>query len=260
MHRLLARRPLAIGHRGAAALAPENTLEAIAAGVAAGADLVEVDVVALADGTIVLHHGTQRLPRDDGRGSSSLERLRLPELRRLVPELTTLDEALAFLHERSPETGIHLDIKRPGYESELAQVLRRHRPSAGVIASSCSTAILRRLARLEPRLTLARTYPCDRLGLVGRSPLRPAAAAGATLARRILPLRVGSLLRRAGAKVACLHHSVVSPAVVGRCHAEGAAVLAWTVNDEKTLRRVLAAGVDGVVMDDPRLLTATLGP
>ncbi|MER3410266.1 MAG: hypothetical protein C4306_09240 [Thermoleophilia bacterium] len=259
VHRLLDRRPLAIGHRGAAALAPENTLQAIAAGVEAGADLVEVDVVALADGTIVLHHA--RGPaRENGFRPSRPERLRLAELRRVVPELATLDEALAFLRERSPQTGIHLDVKKPGYESELAHVIRRHRLPTSVIVSSCSAASLRRLGRLEPGLTLARTYPCDRLGLVGRSPLRPAAAGGAALARRLLPLRVESLLRAARARVACLHHSVVSPAVVSRCHAQGVAVLAWTVNDERTLKRVLGAGVDGVVMDDPRLLRGTLAP
>ena len=47
-------RPLVIGHRGAAAVAPENTIEALAAGVEAGADAVEFDVgVGLLLGTVV---------------------------------------------------------------------------------------------------------------------------------------------------------------------------------------------------------------
>jgi glycerophosphoryl diester phosphodiesterase len=50
-----------------------------------------------------------------------------------------------------------------------------------------------------------------------------------------------------------LHYALVSRRLVERCHARGAAVLAWTVLDEKALRSVLVAGVDGVIANDPRL-------
>jgi glycerophosphoryl diester phosphodiesterase len=50
-----------------------------------------------------------------------------------------------------------------------------------------------------------------------------------------------------------LHYSVVSPAAVERAHAHGAAVFAWTVDDEPVLARMLAAGVDGVITNDPRI-------
>jgi glycerophosphoryl diester phosphodiesterase len=253
-------RPLAIGHRGAAALAPGNTLRAIAAALAAGADVVEVDVLGLRDGTLILAHSDDLAELSHGAARGRIGQRRLAELRRVAPELVTLEEALGYLGERSPTTGVHLDLKRGGYEADLVRVLRRHRAVRRAFASSCSAASLRRLARLEPDLDLALTYPCDRLGLVGRAPLRPAASLGAAAARRLLPRRIGSLLRRARAGMACLHHSVVSPAVVRSCHAHGARVLAWTVNDPGTLSRVLRAGVDGVVMDDPRLLADTLAP
>ena len=48
--------PLRIGHRGAAALAPENTLGSFRAAVEAGVDLVEFDVLDLRDGTLVVAH------------------------------------------------------------------------------------------------------------------------------------------------------------------------------------------------------------
>jgi glycerophosphoryl diester phosphodiesterase len=50
-----------------------------------------------------------------------------------------------------------------------------------------------------------------------------------------------------------LHHWVVSRAAVDRAHARGAAVFAWTVDDEPTLERVVSAGVDGVITNDPRI-------
>lgn len=219
--------------------------------------MVELDVIALRDGTLVLAHSDDLAEVSHGAARGRVGGRRLRELRRLAPELATLDEALGFLSERSPETGLHLDMKGGGYEEELVWVLRRHGAVSRALASSCSVGRLRRLARLEPGLALARTYPCDRLGLAGRMP-RSLASLGAAAVRRALPLRASSLLGAARATAFSLHHSVVSSAVVRRCHARGAAVLVWTVNDRATLARVVEAGVDGVVTDDPRLLTDRL--
>ena len=71
--------------------------------------------------------------------------------------------------------------------------------------------------------------------------------------RRTLPLRIVRMLDRARASAAMLHHRVISRAAVERAHAHGAAVFAWTVDDEAALERVLAAGVDGVITNDPRI-------
>ena len=53
-------RPLVIGHRGAAAVAPENTLAALEAAVAAGVDLVEFDI----SPGLLLAHSELELPAD----------------------------------------------------------------------------------------------------------------------------------------------------------------------------------------------------
>jgi glycerophosphoryl diester phosphodiesterase len=57
-----------------------------------------------------------------------------------------------------------------------------------------------------------------------------------------------------------LHHAVVSAAAVERAHARGAAVWAWTVDDPIEAERVVRAGVDAVITNDPAFLTATLMP
>ena len=66
------------------------------------------------------------------------------------------------------------------------------------------------------------------------------------------------MLDRAGATVATLHYLVATRAVIASCHAHGAAVWAWTVDDPRAVRRLDAAGVDGIVSNDPRVLAATL--
>jgi glycerophosphoryl diester phosphodiesterase len=50
-----------------------------------------------------------------------------------------------------------------------------------------------------------------------------------------------------------LHYSVVSRAAVARAHDHGASVFVWTVDEEPLLERMLAAGVDAVITNDPRI-------
>jgi glycerophosphoryl diester phosphodiesterase len=81
-------------------------------------------------------------------------------------------------------------------------------------------------------------------------------ALGLRALRRRLPRLIGGWLERAGAAAAVLHHALVSPAAVERCHARGAAVWVWTVNDAQTAARLADWGADAIITDDPR----TLGP
>jgi glycerophosphoryl diester phosphodiesterase len=50
-----------------------------------------------------------------------------------------------------------------------------------------------------------------------------------------------------------MHRSLVTPKSVRAVHRRGAAAITWTVDDPEELARVDAAGVDGVVTNDPRL-------
>lgn len=222
-----------VGHRGAAALAPENTLASIERALEVGVDMVELDVVPLADGSLVLAHD----PPADG--------ARLP----------TLDEALALVRER--DVDVLLDVKGPGYEAELAEAVRRHGWVERTLVSSCHAESVRLLGQLEPGLRRGLTYPFDRLGISSRRLLRPATRAGLAALRAALPRRIGGLLARADASVATLNHAVVSAAVVRSCHARGAQVLAWTVDDPALAARLAALGVDGIISDDPTVVPGT---
>jgi glycerophosphoryl diester phosphodiesterase len=230
-------RPLLIGHKGAAALEPENTLRSLSRAVELGCDLVEFDVLAL-DGGLVLGHSPQEVPADPA----------------------SLDDALALL-AAADGVGIQIDLKWHGYEVETVDAVRRHGLVDRTLVSTCHARSLHELAAVEPGLTRGITYPFDRRSVSQRRALAPLTAAALVALRRVLPLRIGGLLSGARASVAVLHHSVVSRAAVTRAHARGAAVLAWTVDHVPTLERVVAAGVDGVITNDPRLLSHyTPGP
>jgi glycerophosphoryl diester phosphodiesterase len=221
-------RPLRIGHRGASALAPENTLESIALAVELGCDLVEFDVHAVA-GSLVLAHDRPRTAKG------------LPEL----------DDALAYL--ASTGAGIQLDLKSHGAEREVAAAVRRHALVERTLVSSFRSATLRALHAVEPALRLGRTYPQDRTGLAQRRFVAPLVKPGLLALRRALARRIGGLLAGARAGVAVLHWQVLSEAVVTRCRALDAPVLVWTVDDPAVLRRVDELGVDGVITNDPRI-------
>jgi len=250
-------RILRVGHKGAAALEPENTLRSLARAVELGVDLVEFDVLDLEDGTLVLAHSDDLREVSHGAAGGRVRTLSLADLRGVAPELPTLDEALAFFADR-PAVGVHLDLKRHGYEEAVLDALRRHGLVERALVSTVHGAGLRTLARLEPALARGLTYPWDRHGLSRPRALAPATLAALEALRRVLPYRIGRLLAAAEATAAVLQWRVVTRAAVRRCHAVGAPVLAWTVDSPALLRRLARAGVDGVVTNDPRIFVTTL--
>ncbi len=247
-------RPLRIGHKGAAALEPENTLRSLRRAVELGCDLVEFDVLALDDGTLVLAHSDDLLEVSHGAAAGRVRDRTLAALRELAPELPTFDEALEVLGA-ADGVGLHVDLKWHGYEESAVAAIRAHRLVERSVVSSVHASSLRRVATIEPGLARGFTYPFDRHGVSRRRVLAPVAALALAGIRGTLPIRIAQLLERASASAAMLHHSVVSRSVVERAHARGAAVLTWTVDDRALLRRVLAAGVDGVITNDPRIFS-----
>jgi glycerophosphoryl diester phosphodiesterase len=249
-------RVLRIGHKGAAALEPENTLRSLARAVELGVDLVEFDVLDLLDGTLVLAHSNDLYEVSHGAANGLVRPLSLEELRAVAPELPTLDEALAFL--AGTAVGVHVDLKWHGYEEPVVAALRRHGLVERALVSSVHGNSLRLVAELEPALARGLTYPYDRRGLSRRRVLVPATLGVLETLRRALPYRIGGLLSRAQATAAVLQYRVVTRAAVTRCHALGVPVLAWTVDRPAVLRRLARWGVDGVITNDPGIFLTTL--
>lgn len=222
--------PIRIGHRGAAALAPENTLEALRAGIAHGCEYVEFDVLSNPDGGLVLAHSALELP-DDAAG---------------------FDDALALLAAEG--VGAHVDLKRRGLEEGVAAALRKHDLLDRSLVSSLDWTALRDLRRYEPALRVGLSYPEDRYGLSGRRTFAPLLAGGLAVMKRSLPRLIGRWLERAAASAAVVHRQLITPALLRVCHDRGAAVWAWTVNDPAEAGRLVEWGADAIITDDPRIL------
>lgn len=240
-------RPLNIGHRGARGLAPENTLPAFRAGVAAGADGVELDVQRTADGHLVVFHDDD-LQRIAGiRGSVVTSTLaQLAELdvgRHFAPRfagepIPTLDQVIEAL---PPPTLLHVEAKRftmgdDGLEAGIVAAVHRHDLLGRCLVSSFNPLILWRISRMDRQIPLGLLYePGMSLGL------------GQGWPRRIIPL-------------AALHpyFEQVTPELVQMAHAHGWQVNTWTVNDPADMQRLVAMGVDGIITDRPDLLSSLL--
>jgi glycerophosphoryl diester phosphodiesterase len=245
-----------VGHRGAAALAPENTLRAFEVALAAGVDAIEFDVLDLPRGPLVLAHSDDLHEVSHGAAAGRVRDRTLAELRTVAPELPTLDDALEWLAPR--DVLVHVDLKLETRLDELVAAVRRHGLEERTVVSGFHVPSLRAIAVLAPGILVGRTYPEDRYGVAQRRALRPVIRASTAALRRSLARRVPSMLERAGAAALMLHHAVVSAAAVERAHARGAAVWAWTVDDPTEAERVVRAGADAVITNDPAMLAATL--
>jgi glycerophosphoryl diester phosphodiesterase len=224
-------RVIRVGHRGAAALEPENTIRSFEAAVRCGVDFVEFDVVARRDGTLAVAHS----------------------VRELVPGAAPLEEALEFF-AGTPEVGAHVDVKCRGCAAQIAAALERHGLVGRTVASSSRFATLRELRAAVPELAVAITYPDDRFGIARRRPVAPFVAPTVAALAKAVPRRLPRWLAATGSRVAMLHYAVVSAGAIARCHDRDVAVWSWTVNDPALVGRLVALGVDGIVSDDPRII------
>lgn len=121
--------PIVIVHRGASAFAPENTLEAYAAAMDYGADGCEIDIRRTADGVLVMLHddGLDRMTDALGRVNQYIYRdllaLKFRSIYEAKPEARIPTVAAVFELARQRAMLLHLDIKEPGLEEDIAGLL-----------------------------------------------------------------------------------------------------------------------------------------
>ncbi len=223
------------GHRGARALAPENTLVSFRRAIADGADGVELDLRATRDGAIVLLHDA-KLDRTTS-GSGPLRFRTLREIRaldagswldpRFAGELVpTLDEVLDELLGR---TGLDLEMKELLPADGLRALGDRIGSTfgTGVFASSFHDDVLEQLRDLAPGVP--RGLLLDR-GVHLPTPGR-AKALG----------------------LACIvaHEATIDARFADGCRALGLSLHAFTVNAPARAKALAELGVDIVITDDP---------
>jgi glycerophosphoryl diester phosphodiesterase len=85
--------------------------------------------------------------------------------------------------------------------------------------------------------------------------LQPLVGRGLAAVRTVVPRLLPRLIRRAGVTALMLQHRLATRAAIARMRAMDVPVLVWTVDEPSELQRVVAAGVDGVITNDPRIFS-----
>ena len=229
-------------HRGASAVAPENTIAAFRAARDQGARWVELDVALLADGTPVVIHDVTLDRTTNGKGP--LGDLVAADLAGIDAgawfspqftgeKLSTLPQVLEALGALG--LNVNVEIKQHAHHRSLAQLTEtvheclRNRPSGvEVMISSFDAECLKAMHRLDPSYELAMLWselPADWLDQVAAIP----------------------------ASAIHLHYRALSFNVLDRAREHGIVVRCWTCNDPAQMAPFWEAGLGGVITDDPKL-------
>lgn len=243
-------RPLLYSHRGASIEQPENTLPSFRRAADIGVDAFETDAHMTSDGHIVVGHDPSGgrmcgVPREirrtllrevqswdagrgfvdsDGRRPFAGKGYRMPTLEQLLQEF--------------PDMPLNIDLKQrdPSMVETALDLLRRHNAEQRVTLASFSDDTMHKVR------TLGYTGPTalaqrEVIGLLALHPI-----AYKLLRRRgdaaQIPPRVGPI-------------DLSTPAFIDKCHRLGLRVDYWTINDPAHAERLLDAGADGIMTDDP---------
>ncbi|MBS1888828.1 MAG: glycerophosphodiester phosphodiesterase [Actinobacteria bacterium] len=230
-----------VGHKGADLIAPGNTLESFRAAVEAGVDTIEFDVVWLADAHLPPAQRHPLIVAHDWEDANSRTPLKLTE---------ALD---AFLEPPLDRVEIDLDVKLPGREEEFVEALRERDLIDRAMISTMEMHTLKRVLELEPKLRRGWTFPKTSRDWTRRPWAKPALRAALYAMRLQLPGLAAEKLPQFDVFAMWVYHPLVSPRLAGICRRCGVELIAWTVDDEPRMRKLLDLGVTGLVSNDPRL-------
>lgn len=225
-----------IAHRGASAVAPENTLAAFRLASDLGADGVELDVRATADGQLVVIHDAAVDRTTDGTGA--IAALTFAQVRAVDAGRKF---GPAFAGERVPLLSevleaargrllVDIEVKAPGIEPALVDLIRQMKMADSVLITSFDLQVVSHARALAPEIPA---------GL-----LQPAAHPQVAV-----QLGVAAYLPEIGALTAD---------VMTLCRRHRLRVIPWTVRTEDQARHALRLGVDGMIADDPVFVRAMM--
>ena len=230
-----------VGHKGADAIAPGNTLASFRAAVEAGVDTIEFDVVWLEDAHLPLAERHPLVVAHDRAEAAGRAPLALT---------AALD---AFLEPPLDRVEIDLDVKLPGREEEFVSALVERGLVERAMISTMELHTLGRVLELEPKLRRGWTYPKTSRDWTARPWARPVLPVALAGMRTRLPGWAAAQLPPLGGFAMWVCHPRGSRRLVRICKHAGVELIAWTVDDERRLRQLRDLGVDGLVSNDPRL-------
>lgn len=218
------REPLIIGHRGASAVALENTMPAFEAAIAAGADGIEFDVHLSRDGVPVIIHD-ETLQRTHG-------------LRRRVVDLTAAElrdvgvPSLRQFFELMVQNDLLLCLEIKGSSAQLAEecsrVVSEFSFAGRVIVECFDLRVLKGIKTLRTAALFGRGIYADQKLIDAASTV--------------------------GASVLALHYRLVTASLVEKAKEAGFEVVVWTVDSPAWVAQARSMGIRALITNDPALM------
>lgn len=227
--------PLLVGHRGAAASEPENTLRSFAAGLKLGANAIEFDSRLTKDKKLVVFHDATLNRTTNGKGN--IHNFTLKELRQLDAgkgeKILTAEEALNFIIKKNKAIAL-LEIKDKDSVPQVAEVVKKFKVpdlSNKLIIHSFSAAAVKEIKVLLPKIPTALIISNRIHNLSG-------------FFRLCKMLKVKWIFSRG---------DITSEAFVEVAHKWNFKVEVWVANSKVEMEQFLRIGVDGIASDRPEL-------
>ena len=218
---------LRIGHRGARAYAPENTLTSFKKAIEIGVDAVELDVRRTKDNQIVVIHDADIKRTTNGEGLVS--ELTLAQIKSFSADggekIPTLQEALDFLDKK---VKVLVELKEAGIEEQVLSIVQMKGLEKNVVVISFLEEALRKLRELNNSIET---------GLVYAKHSNPVKSA--------LELKANYLVA-----LYRFTHTVT----VQKAHENGLKIIVWTINNPEEAKEYAKKGVDGIASDKPDIL------
>jgi len=217
---------LRIGHRGARAYAPENTIKSFEKAIEIGVDAVELDIRKTSDNELVVIHDADIKRTTNGKGLVS--ELTLKEIRSFSADgekIPTLDETLNFLDKK---VKVFIELKEAGVEEQVLSIVRSKGLKKNVVIVSFLEDALKKVRELDSDIET---------GLIYAKHKNPVKAA--------LELKANYLLAL---------YRFTHSANVQKAHENGLKMVVWTINDPEEANEYFNKGVDGIASDKPDIL------
>lgn len=243
-----AHRVLVIAHRGDSKAFPENTLPAFESAVKIGSDLVELDYVHTSDGIPIVIHDvtldrTTNAVESMGKKDIRVDSLPWVDLGKLDAgswfdpkfqgtKLPTLEESLDVIQNGS----VTLIERKEGDAKTCIELLKRKRLLGDVVVQAFDWQYLVDCHKLRPDLVIC---------ALGQG--------------KLTPERMDKI-DMTGASAIGWNFKTLGEPEIRAIHDRGKKAWAWTVDDEGEVRRLVAAGVDGIITNIPAKVKEWLGP
>jgi glycerophosphoryl diester phosphodiesterase len=218
---------LRIGHRGARAYEPENTLRSFERALKIGVNAVELDVRKTKDNQLVVIHDTDVKKTTNGQGT--VNELTLEEIKGFSAEkgekIPALKEALDFLDKK---VKILIELKEEGLEKAVLELVHESKLQRNVVLVSFIEDALRKVRELDDSVETGLIY-----------------------AKHKNPLKAAIELK---AQYLVGFYRFVHTVNVEKAHENGLKIIVWTINTPEEIAEYVKKGVDGIASDKPDLL------